>query len=44
MILAKHKQATDALGIPIQLGDVDLSDRRNNYIDKFDSKVCACFV
>ncbi|CAJ0929132.1 unnamed protein product, partial [Mesorhabditis belari] len=36
-IISEHQKAKDALGPPIQVGAVDLSDRRRNYVDKTTS-------
>uniref|UniRef100_A0A915EN54 Uncharacterized protein n=1 Tax=Ditylenchus dipsaci TaxID=166011 RepID=A0A915EN54_9BILA len=37
-ILSKHKEALDILGPPIKLGDVDVMDRRFNYLGEYDSR------
>lgn len=36
-IIADHDKAREALGTPIELGTVDLSDRLHNYVDKTKS-------
>ncbi|GMT26095.1 hypothetical protein PFISCL1PPCAC_17392 [Pristionchus fissidentatus] len=36
-IVAEHEKAKEALGPPIELGTVDLSDRLHNYVDKTTS-------
>ncbi|RCN32661.1 hypothetical protein ANCCAN_21522 [Ancylostoma caninum] len=36
-IVAEHDQAREALGPPIQVGTVDLADRRHNYVGKTTS-------
>lgn len=39
-IIADHERLRKALGEPIHIGEVDLSDRKNNYVDKTESRVC----
>ncbi|EYC09753.1 hypothetical protein Y032_0059g3030 [Ancylostoma ceylanicum] len=36
-IVAEHDQAREALGPPIQVGSVDLADRRHNYVGRTTS-------
>ncbi|GMR48660.1 hypothetical protein PMAYCL1PPCAC_18855 [Pristionchus mayeri] len=36
-IIAAHDKAREVLGTPIELGTVDLADRRHNYVDKTTS-------
>lgn len=38
-IVAEHEQARNALGPPIVVGNVDLADRRRNYVSEFTSEV-----
>lgn len=38
-IVSKHEKALALLGKPIQVGQVDLSDRKNNFIGKDMSQV-----
>ncbi|ETN79515.1 putative GTP cyclohydrolase I feedback regulatory protein [Necator americanus] len=38
-IVGEHNQAREALGPPIQVGSVDLADRRHNYVGKTTSKL-----
>uniref|UniRef100_A0A7E4W168 Cytochrome oxidase assembly protein 1 n=1 Tax=Panagrellus redivivus TaxID=6233 RepID=A0A7E4W168_PANRE len=38
-IIGSHEAAQKLLGPPIQVGAVDFSDRRRNYVDNFDSKL-----
>jgi hypothetical protein len=39
-IIKDHDQLLKVIGKPIQVGRVDLSDRKTNYVDKLESKVC----
>ncbi|KAI6226650.1 hypothetical protein M3Y95_00642900 [Aphelenchoides besseyi] len=38
-IISNHKELKLELGEPIQVGQLDLSDRRRNYVDKLESKL-----
>ncbi|KHN86376.1 Cytochrome c oxidase assembly protein 1 -like protein [Toxocara canis] len=38
-IVAEHEQARNALGPPVVVGNVDLADRRRNYISDFTSEL-----
>ncbi|MFH4978879.1 hypothetical protein AB6A40_005588 [Gnathostoma spinigerum] len=38
-IISHHDKALKALGPPIKVGDVDLTDRQRNYIDEFTSEL-----
>ncbi|KAI6240439.1 hypothetical protein M3Y99_00476400 [Aphelenchoides fujianensis] len=38
-IVKDHAQLKAALGEPIQIGQLDLADRRRNYVDKLESKL-----
>uniref|UniRef100_A0A915BFK4 Uncharacterized protein n=1 Tax=Parascaris univalens TaxID=6257 RepID=A0A915BFK4_PARUN len=38
-IVAEHEQARNALGPPIAVGNVDLADRRKNYVSDFISEL-----
>ncbi|CEF62998.1 Cytochrome oxidase assembly protein 1 family-containing protein [Strongyloides ratti] len=38
-IISKHKKALSLLGSPVQLGNVDLYDRKNNFIGKDTSQL-----
>ncbi|CAD6195189.1 unnamed protein product [Caenorhabditis auriculariae] len=38
-IVGDHEKAKDVLGVPIQIGAVDLSDRLHNYVDKQKSRL-----
>ena len=38
-IISKHEEASELLGPPIQVGTVDLADRRRNYVGETDSRV-----
>uniref|UniRef100_A0A183V9S5 Tudor domain-containing protein n=1 Tax=Toxocara canis TaxID=6265 RepID=A0A183V9S5_TOXCA len=42
-IVAEHEQARNALGPPVVVGNVDLADRRRNYISDFTSELGDCF-
>ncbi|KAJ1373840.1 hypothetical protein KIN20_038463 [Parelaphostrongylus tenuis] len=38
-IVANHDRAREALGEPIQIGSVDLADRRHNFVGKTTSRL-----
>ena len=38
-ILAKHERLLSAIGEPIHVGEVDLSDRQNNFVSETESRV-----
>jgi hypothetical protein len=38
-IISKHEELLRTVGKPIQVGKVDLADRKSNYVDKLESKV-----
>lgn len=38
-ILSDHDEALCSLGVPIKIGNIDLTDRKCNYINDFDSMV-----
>lgn len=38
-VLSKHKKAMEFLGLPLTVGEVDLVDRKRNYIDERKSEV-----
>ena len=37
VIVRDHPKATSALGVPIEVGTIDISDRRHNYVGKTKS-------
>uniref|UniRef100_A0A915PYH0 Translocon-associated protein subunit delta n=1 Tax=Setaria digitata TaxID=48799 RepID=A0A915PYH0_9BILA len=39
VVLSKHKKALDFLGLPLTVGEVDLTDRKRNYIDERKSEL-----
>ncbi|KAM3726339.1 Cytochrome c oxidase assembly factor [Dirofilaria immitis] len=38
-VLSKHKKAIESLGLPLTVGEVDLVDRKRNYIDERKSEL-----
>ncbi|CAG9541135.1 unnamed protein product [Cercopithifilaria johnstoni] len=38
-VLSKHKKAIEFLGLPLTIGEVDLMDRKRNYIDERKSEL-----
>lgn len=38
-MLSKHRKAIELLGLPLTVGEVDLVDRKRNYIDERKSEV-----